>query len=345
RNMEDLLKTAQREMDRRTFLKLSGATGALLVVAGLGCQPAGPKQMAGLKGAASGLNSFPALAPIQIALAKGFFEQEGLKSEWTEFAGGGDTIRAVTTGGFHVAEAAWSAALTAFQQGEPVRVIASGMNVIVVVWMVPVNSPLKSMKDIKGKKLSISRAGSVTHTALLGVLKAEGMSEVDVQIVATGGAPETWTAAKTGVIDVAWSSGAVQHRAELSGEARVIARARDYIKNWMDVCTATTVDTIKQQPELLRSYLKAKQKAMDFIAGNPEEAGRIWAKVVNLDEAYAIADMKVEVPKEAWTLKIDAQALTELQDQMVSSKQLSGKVDVNTLVDQSFLPENLRVKI
>lgn len=343
--MQDLPKMGQRKMDRRTFLKLGGATGTLLVVWSLGCQPAAPKQAVEVKGSASGLSSFPALAPIHVAAAKGFFEQEGLKPEWTEFAGGGDTIRAVTTGGFHVAEAAWSAALTAFQQGEPVRVISSAMNVIVAVWMVPVNSPLKSMKEVKGKKLSISRPGSVTHTALLRVLKAEGIGEAEVQVVATSGANETWIATKGGIVDVAWSSGAVQHRAEQTGEARVIGRARDYIKNWMDVCTATTVNTIKQQPELLRSYLKAKQKALEFIAGNPEEAGRIWAKAVNLDEASAIADMKDEVPKEAWTLKIDTKALTELQDEMVSLKQLSGKVDVNTLVDQSFLPSNLRVQL
>ncbi|MDP2726382.1 MAG: ABC transporter substrate-binding protein, partial [Dehalococcoidia bacterium] len=343
-DMQGLARPFQRGMDRRTFLKLSGATGTLLIIWSLGCQPAGPRQAAEVNGATTGLNSLEALAFVHVAQAKGFFQQEGLKTQWTEFAGGGDTIRAVTMGGFHVAAGGWPAGLTAFEKGEPIRFIASVINVDTIVWIVPVNSPLKSMRDVRGKKVGVSRPGSLSMTDLQMVLKAEGIGEAEVQMPQAGGPDENWTAAKTGVIDVAWSSGAVAQRAILSGQARVIGRVRDYRKVWMGTGTGTSVTAIKEQPELIRSYLKAQQRALEFVANNSEEAGKIWGEAVGLDEALAVATIK-GVPKEAWTSKIDPNSLLELQDEMISRKELSGKVDLKTFVDQSFLPQELRVQL
>ncbi|MDP2727268.1 MAG: ABC transporter substrate-binding protein, partial [Dehalococcoidia bacterium] len=182
KNKDEIL---YRGLDRRSFLKLAGALGgaAALGLPLLGCQPtaapapastqapssaptAVPKTPVTLKVAAPELGLFQD-SPLDMAITLGLFEQEGITLDWVEFKGGSDQVRAVTTGGFDLGIVSPAAPITAFAQGEPARLICGGWLAIGTTWLVKADSPLKTLKDLKGKKVGYSRPGSNSQIVTL----------------------------------------------------------------------------------------------------------------------------------------------------------------------------------
>src|SRR3982074_713833 len=72
-----------------------------------------------------------------------------------------------------------------------------------ILFAVPTDSPIKSVKDLAGKKVGITRPGSVSHTGLNAALSANGIAG-RAELVPVGAAGDGWTVLKTGRIQVTW---------------------------------------------------------------------------------------------------------------------------------------------
>src|SRR5207249_6635281 len=89
-------------------------------------------------------------------------------------------------------------------KGAPLRVIAAtqtGANDL--TWYVKADSPIKDKKDLAGKSVAYSTAGSSTYGAVQAFQKVFG---VTYKPVATGSPASTLTQVMSGQIDVGWTS-------------------------------------------------------------------------------------------------------------------------------------------
>ncbi len=350
-------------IDRRKFLKVASlAGGGIFLVA---CAPAAvvptptaaPKAAAATPTAAakpkvsaeilyastaSGIG-FQMVAPL-VAMEL-FFKEEGITQKVTPFSGGGDTVRGLVTGGHHIGQPAPNAAAIAFAEGQPIRIIAEDLPFPTVVWVVKADSPLKSMKDIKGKKLGYSRPGSVSQTYAFTALRALGFKpEQDVPMVASGGAPDQLTAVRGGVIDVGWVNDPLLSQELLKKDLRILGTAAEFIPDWSEAMLATTADYAKANGDILTAYLRAHQKAMDYIRTNTDQAATIWAKGQQVDVEIAKLAMK-NYPIQKFTSKISPATLKAITDDMLANQQVKEAPDWKKIVDQSFLAPELRSQI
>src|SRR3989304_10258287 len=71
----------------------------------------------------SQLYSSPDMLSVHVGLKLGYYEKEGIEIEPIEMAGGGDTVRGVTTGGMPMALSALTAPIIAAEKGEPVKIV------------------------------------------------------------------------------------------------------------------------------------------------------------------------------------------------------------------------------
>jgi NitT/TauT family transport system substrate-binding protein len=264
------------------------------------------------------LLTFPALASAQLRTVKvactskpvmdnlyvfvgmhmKFFEEVGINLEPSYFRGGGEVIRAITTRSVDLGATPGTApAMIAIAKGEPMKIVATNVAPLVgVVWLVEADSPLKSIKDLKGKKVGFSSPGSVTHQTIQKILKVEGL-EKDVQIVRVGAPGDSWAAIKNKVVDASWHVLPAYHMLILKKEARVLFRGEDYVKKYSQTAVVATEDMIQKDPDLIRNFLKARLKAIRFIKENPERTIQIWAEELQLPvEAVRLAykDMNLE---------------------------------------------------
>ncbi|MDP2661110.1 MAG: ABC transporter substrate-binding protein [Dehalococcoidia bacterium] len=364
--MEDQRTSAR--IDRRQFLRIASLAGGGIIL--LGCAPAAvaptptaapkaasanptaagaagptvaakPKLSANVKlaTAASGIGFHMLSALVAVEL---FLKEEGITEEMIGFVGGGDVVRGLIEGGTQVGQPTPTAVAIAVEQDQPVRIIAENLPFPTITWVAKADSPLKSMKDIKGKKLGYSRAGSVSQTYAFTVLRAVGLKpDTDVTLVAVGGAPENLIAVRAGIIDVGWVNDPLVSQELMKKDIKILGTAAEYIPDWSENMLSTTVDYAKANGDVLTAYLRAHQKALDYIKSNPDQAAVIWAKGQNIDPEVAKLAMK-NYPIQKFTSKINPATLKAITDDMLANAQVKTAPVWAKIVDQSFLPPELR---
>lgn len=334
--------------DRRTFLKLTLAAGGVALVGGSlsACLPqATSKTLFEGQTGGVGMTSTVNHATFHIGEAKGFFAEEGIKNIITEFQGGSDVVRGLTDGGMNWPIPAVSPTISAFMQGAPIRIIAGQWAAAsTIAYAVKPDSPYKSLQDLKGKKIGYSRPASLTHFFALKAIKSAGLSDKDFNLVSVGGAPESRTALMTGVVDASWQVDSTAVMGTMDKSLRVLFWAHELVKDWQETVVAARPDFIKGNPDVLRRFLRAYQKTMDWQLNNLDEAAKVWANAIKIDLNVATQLMKA-APKTAFTTKLSTGGLKVAEESMREFKLIDSPVPWNELVDQSLLPKELQVTL
>jgi NitT/TauT family transport system substrate-binding protein len=212
----------------------------------------------------------------------GFFKKHGLVLDIFYTQGAGETQQAVISGSADIGTGVGTFnTFGAFAKGAPIRVIAAthtGANDL--TWYIRADSPIKDKKDLAGRSVAYSTAGSSTYAAVLGFQRVFG---VNFTPVATGGPAATLTQAMTGQIDVGWTSPPFAVDLLKEGKIREIARASDVpeLRNQTArFMTANAVALEARRPIFVR-YLQAYRDVVDWMYSDPAalKAFADWARV------------------------------------------------------------------
>lgn len=337
-------------LSRRQFLHSAALAGGAAAL-GLACgprtgapaaiSPDAPPQRVDFaaKAAVSHLKALLSAMPWTVGEAKGFFKDLGLTHELTEFSGGGDTVRGLLLGGNNYALTAPSPSITAFASGEPLRIIGTAYGSTTIVFLVKTDTPYQALRDVAGKKIGFSTAGSNTHFL---AIRANRDNQLNAELISVGGIPDSLTALRTGIVDCSWSAEPTPGRFE--DEFRVIATAGQIVPKFSEFIITSTEDFLKNRPDVVRAFLAAYGTTQKFIADNPEESARIWGENAGV-ATDIVAKALGRVAKEGWSLKIDPDMLKTVEASMVEFNQIDRPVDWKTLVVQDFLPPDQRTPL
>ena len=180
--------------------------------------------------------------PYAVALEKGFFKDEGIKVDNViTSAGGGTTLRNMLAANVAFAEINPAATSAAILQGVELQIIAETVYTVAeFAWIVKKDSPVKTIADLKGKKLGFinPRGTSVAINNIL--LEKGGLKNNEVEHVRTGGFGEGLTALDLGAIDATpiteplWS--------KFADKYRVLAKAADIMPPMNNVVAVTLAE-------------------------------------------------------------------------------------------------------
>ena len=316
-------------------------TGALALVLGLcaaGTVSAAEIVVSNYGIAANGM-------PYAVAMAKGFFKMAGADvSGILSSQGGGTTIRNLQGGGLDYGEVDLAGTVAAIQQGADLHIISD--NVLTVgefVWAVRIGSPIRTVKDFKGRKVGFTSPRSTSQALDVLLLQQAGMAAKDANLVKVGGFGEQIVALKLGAIDVAtladpvWSKNA--------GELRAVVRASDVLPPLANVVGVATGKAIAEHGNFLRAVLRGRRMAVEFIYAHPDEAAVIVAKAYNLDLATAKAAIRnLTAPTKPGSLpywgtgRFDIAGMNRMLAAQKAVGVLQGNVDWNKIIDRRFLP-------
>src|SRR4051812_321882 len=140
--------------------------------------------------------------PFGVAMHKGYFKDEGLNiTGLIASAGGGTTLRNMLAGGgVPYGEVNPGVVVSAILQGADLKIVSDNvLTVAEFVWAVKPNSPIKTMKDLKGKKMGYTNPRSTSQALDAMLLQAAGYKPEDVELVKTGGFGEGVAALEAGL--------------------------------------------------------------------------------------------------------------------------------------------------
>jgi NitT/TauT family transport system substrate-binding protein len=180
--------------------------------------------------------------------------------------------------------------------------------------------------------------------AVLGIadqIKAKGLKPAEP--VSLGGIPEVYTALRTGQTDAGWSVAPFQLDRIEKGELRVVVKG-DEIVSMRDQTARvhfTNNDFAAKNPEAVRGFFRAQQRALDYMFANKEETAKIWIRRAELKfPPSAVLATWDYYTRASMNLKPIRGLLTLLEDG-IRNKFLTApltQAELNALVDLSFLP-------
>src|ERR1700704_1835205 len=122
--------------------------------------------------------------PYAVALAKGFFKQNGadvtgiLTSE-----GGGTTVRTLLGGNLAYGEINLTAPVIAMQQGADLKIVSDNVQTVAeFIWAVKPDSPIKTAADLKGRKIGYTNPRSTSQALAILVLEKAGLKPTDAEL-------------------------------------------------------------------------------------------------------------------------------------------------------------------
>ncbi|WP_029922938.1 aliphatic sulfonate ABC transporter substrate-binding protein [Nevskia soli] len=147
--------------------------------------------------------------------------------------------------------------------------------------LVPKNSPLKTLADLKGKRVAVAK-GSNSYYLLVQALKKAGLTLDDINVAFLKPADANAAFAQGGVD--AWSIWDYYYAAgQAQSGARVLASGEGLIDN--HAFFLASKDEIAKYPEVLKIALEETAKVDLWTREHPDEAAALLSQQVGIDAA------------------------------------------------------------
>ena len=278
--------------------------------------------------------------PWAVALEQKLFQKNGVDvTSVISSQGGGTTIRNMLAGGLGFGASAAGATVTAIQSGGlPVKIVGVDNDSLAdILWVVPKTSPLKTIKDVKGKKFGTTTPGALTYVLGELLLKQNGLDYKSLTPVPLGTGAGL-AALDSGAVDTTYEYEPLFSRDE--AKYRVLARVSDIMPRVAILLLVATQDMIDKHPDQLRAIMLTHKQAVDYVYAHPQEAADTAAKrMIGVDKAVverAVARLaKVRYWSEGG---FDPKAMDALQKLLQLTGETKGPVDFKAITDQRFLP-------
>jgi len=140
--------------------------------------------------------------PLYAAEQLGYFKGEGLAAQFADFEGGAEVTTAMVGGSIDLGGTMVERPLILTEKGFGAKNLLALENRNPLHVVVRKDLAAKEVKDLKGTKLGMTRAGSGTDLSLRALLKDAGLEpDKDVAIIAIGGVSSATAALKAGQVD------------------------------------------------------------------------------------------------------------------------------------------------
>jgi len=214
--------------------------------------------------------------PAWVAKDSGIFAKNGLDVELIFFTGGSTAILALVSGDVPITQVSGPGLVSSVLGGSDAVFIAAGITSLNYVLM---GKPgVKSVEQLKGGTLAISRFGSATDSIARFALKKLGLSVgKDVTLIQVGSGPERLGALQTGRVTAAVINPPSSFIAEKRGMA-VIADVAQMGLVFQHTGAATTKRFIRDHGDIVRRYVKAHVEAVHKMWTDKEATIRALGK-------------------------------------------------------------------
>ncbi|WP_411264784.1 aliphatic sulfonate ABC transporter substrate-binding protein [Bacillus safensis] len=284
------------------------------------------------------------LSPLLLAKEKGWFEQsfekEGVKVKWVEFQSGPPQFEGLAANQLDFSQVGNSPVIAGQAAGIDFKEIGLSQDGLKANGiLVNKNSEIQKVEDLKGKKIAVAK-GSSGFDFLYKVLDQAGLSAKDVQIIQLQ-PDEAISAFENGSVDAwsIWEPFLSLETIKKGAKLLVNGEATDLYSPGFTLVRTQFAD---QHPELVVKFLKVYDHAVKWQKSHPKEAVTLYASLKNLDKKVVIQVLNNTEPLNKPISKKIINAQQHTADFQYQTKAIQRKIDVNQVVDNSFIEKMLK---
>lgn len=284
-------------------------------------------------------------AQAMLAKDAGFYEKHGLDVELQLFDSGTDLIKALVGGQLQAGVLGFTNAVTWADKGADIKVVG-GAQMGYHSILVRKDSGIKSVADLKGKRVASQQKGSTADIVLTGVvLPQAGLTTADVTMsyVSPSAAIQSLAA---GQVDAAFVFEPYEQLAKATAEVEAIYEIG---KVWPFPCMVviTSGKMLSENRDAVNSLLDAQAEAIDMLQKQPKEATQLLTKRFIKEEkltgpagevtATDVVQKAIETQMFHWEITPDeVKRMDEVVTMMVNQKILTKHVNSDLYLDLAW---------
>jgi NitT/TauT family transport system substrate-binding protein len=320
------------------MLKSSTPKGLLplALLAGTLCAACGAHAQETLRVGRAIANSW-SFVPLDVGMAEGIFARHGLAIESFSFAGSARLQQGLAAQSIDIG----------LGSGPELAVVAKGAPVIAVATIVlsprmtvtvRASGPIRQSTQLRGRKIGVSTAGSLTEWLVRELSRREGWGRDGIQAVALGSDASQIAAMKTDQIDGLVLDFATALRLENSNDGRIVLHFGDIIKDFIQNAAYARRDLVAANPDRVRRFLAGWFETIDYMGTHKEESVRIAQPIADLPKDVAARGYDEWMAAYSRDGRFDPAALRLLAGSFVEMGLLPNEPDMRRLYTEEFLP-------
>jgi ABC-type nitrate/sulfonate/bicarbonate transport system substrate-binding protein len=289
--------------------------------------------------AVSALNS-----PFWVMNDAGLWKQEGLDMELVYIASSPTVARATLAGDIVLSGANSQVIVDVGLQGGDL--VAMGAITNVVAFYVMAAPEVKTVTDLKGKLVGVTRFGASTDFGIRMLLTKYGLEPVkDVPFIQIGGMPELAAALSKKTVYAAPMSQPMVYLAQQAGMRMIANLAKEDIP-FMHIGLTTSRKWVREHRTQAKAFIRAYGRALHFMHNRKEETRAIFAKYTKINDrgmldgsiqyGYDFMEKIPLVKPQAFQVTLDQIARNNPKAKQAKPEQFFDNSLVQELVDEGF---------
>ena len=255
--------------------------------------------------------------------------------DWSQFTSGPPLLEAANAGAIDIGAVGNTPPIFAAAAGSKIKIVAAGdQSLAAQAVLVPKDSPIRTIADLKGKRIALAK-GSSAHALLLGVLKKAGLrfDQVQPQYLQPADALSAFSGGKVDAWSI-WDP--YQAQAQAQTGARVLVYGNGFGTNYSFNVAAAKALKDKAKVAAIRDYLTRLDRATVWASTHQDAWAEAWSAQIGLPVAVTrvAAHRRVTRPVPVEDTVIAGEQ--QLADAFSDAKLIPGRLKIADFVDRRF---------
>jgi ABC-type nitrate/sulfonate/bicarbonate transport system substrate-binding protein len=209
--------------------------------------------------------------------------------------------------------------------------------------IVPVQSPIKTVADLRGKSVGVSTAGSLTEWLVKEVARQEGWGTDGIKTVPLGSDDARIAALRSGGgIDADLSSLMQAVDLQDKGQARILIYFGDVVKQFQNLVLKASDKFIAEHPDRLEKFLQGWYRSVVYMKTHPDETTKVIATTFHIDPVAVAKALPVEMKMMSEDGAFSPGGMEVVRQSMVELKILPTLPAMSDLYTDRFVPVKLK---
>jgi NitT/TauT family transport system substrate-binding protein len=281
-----------------------------------------------------------AIIPVNVGVELGIFKKHGLDVTIVELAGGSKMAQAVAAGSVDIGDGAGSE-LAFVAKGAPMIAVCETTGPAPFLSVgVPWDSPIKTVDELKGKKIGVSNSGSFSDWSARQLARKKGWGDNGVTTVAIGnGVAAVSAALKTHQIDAMVTGTNVFLAFEEKQEGRLLAPVSSWEGSVASGALYASNEILAKNPDAVRAFVAGWIEIVDYMRAHKDETVKIESKLTRFSESVMSREYDLVIGMFTKACRFDAESLAALKQSFVDLKLVEGEPDMSKLYTEAYLPK------
>ncbi|GGN41662.1 NitT/TauT family transport system substrate-binding protein [Actinoplanes campanulatus] len=272
---------------------LAGLTAAVLAGALAACgtssDSGGTTDAGGVDQVKVGVIPIVDVAPIFLGKEKGFFKSRNIELTLEAGQGGAAIVPGVVSGQFQFGFSNFTSLLIAQTKSVPIKAIAAGVastgeagkdfGAVVVKG----DSPIKTAKDLVGKKISVNTLKNIGDTVTRESVRKDGGDKKNLNFVEMP-FPNMPAALQDGQVDAAWVVEPQLSTIKAAGGREIASTFVDAAPNLTVAAYFASTQLIEKDADLVKRFTEAINESLTYADAHPDEVRTVLGTYTKIDE-------------------------------------------------------------